>query len=321
MGEWTEIGQRIERLAGVPGARRIYGATHHGFRLGAPVPADVIARFEKRHRIELPGAYRSWLGELSGAGAGPGNGFFELGQWTFGGPPTAWTGRAFGPLAEPFPYDAPCEKHRGAVAGAMPLCDFGCGMTGLLVTAGPQRGRIWIDYRRDRRGFVPEDGLDFRSWVEAWLAESERAAVTPEEDIPRAHPNSPDAVLPLDPIATPAMIARLREEIVANLSATGRARFGAILTFRLRGAKIEIDQGKAIAKALAGEPLPDVGTLTRLLEALFRAPPWTALEVPGLLSGWVREKHRFPMRDYLGRTQWVGDEGRFLTIGSDLRWP
>jgi hypothetical protein len=200
----------------------------------------------------------------------------------------------------------------------MPLCDFGCGLTGVLVTAGAERGRIWVDQRRDGSGFVPEDGLGFRDWIETWLAEAERAALDSAPP-PEVHPNEPDALLSLDTLGPREPFDELRASVAAAVTAHDRARFGAVGSFIRRGSRITFEQGAAIPPALAGAPLPDVGPLTRLLEAVLRAPPWTGVAVPQLLRAWVREKRRTPMRDYLGRTLWIGDEGRFLTVAVELQ--
>lgn len=94
----------------------------------------------------VPGEYRRWIQEIGVSGAGPGNGFFEPGTWDLGGGAKPWK-RRYGPLGKAFPYTAEVSGHKRRLPGAMPLVGLGCGTVVLLVTAGPEVGRIWVDDR------------------------------------------------------------------------------------------------------------------------------------------------------------------------------
>ena len=294
------LAARIERLAGIEGARYVFGASHHHWRLGPPWSPEELQAFERKRRVELPDDYRQWLLDIGRSGAGPGYGLFEPGLWNLGGPTDRhWDGRQFGPLATPFPYDAPGPRRPRAMPGAFPICQFGCAIVGLLVTAGPQRGRIWIEEGKSAGGLHSEEGLGFAEWMERWLAESEREAANPWKPA-RPHPNAPDVVEAARGVSRDEIEA-LVAHITAELRKKPKAAFGTVGTFTLRGGAVFFDQGPAIAQALQGRPLPDQGPLTRILQAAIGAPAWTGIDVPGLLQVWVREQVPATGRDYLGR--------------------
>jgi len=130
---YVEIKTRIERIFRHPSARKVFGAAHHAWRFKPPWQPDQFDAFEKRREVSLPTSYRSWLLEVGSSGAGPGNGLFEPGTWSLGRrSDSEWTGKQFGPLASPFTYTKATAPHRGALPGAMPICDFGCGVVGVL---------------------------------------------------------------------------------------------------------------------------------------------------------------------------------------------
>jgi hypothetical protein len=124
-------------------------------------------------------------------------------------------------------------------------------------------------------------------------------------------------MLPLASILSEADAAALREEVLNGIRTGGKAAFGKLGTFLKRRPSVHFEQGPALTDALKGEPVPDVGALSKVISALVAAPPWTGIEVPGLFRAWVREKKRFAARDYLGREMWVGDEGLFFTVSTD----
>jgi hypothetical protein len=251
--------------------------------------------------------------ELGASGAGPGNGLFEPGTWTLGKSPK-WSARQFGPLATSFER----ERAKSPIRGAMPICEFGCGIVGLLVTAGPERGRIWIGKRSESNGLVSEEDLDFADWIERWLAEAEERSVA-SPDRPRPHPNAAATWIDASDLATKAELGALVRDVTARVEATGKAAFGKLGAFVRRGPRIYFDQGHALRAALATTtPLPEVGVLTRVFQALLAAPAWTGVEVPGLFRAWVREEAEVTMRDYLGRTVVVQRAERGFTVETTL---
>jgi hypothetical protein len=319
----VEIKKRIERLSRHADARTVFGAAHHAWRVAPPLSPEQLADFEEGRRVTLPASYRQWLLEVGSSGAGPGNGLFEPGTWSLGRKPDSkWTAKQFGPLGSPFPYSVATEPHQGPLPGAMPLCDFGCGIVGVLVTAGAERGHIWIDHRKESAdgGLVPEDGLDFEGWVGAWLAEAERRVDHPEPPRPRAERTC--EVLAAKSIVPEAELIALRDRTLARLRENPIAIVGRLGQFRFQGNRVQFSQGPAVTAALKGAPLPEVAraappevnTLAKLFVALLAAPVWTEIEVPGLLTARVWQEERSSYRDYLGRTKWLGYEGRLLAI-------
>lgn len=150
-------------------------------------PADLLA-FERSHGVRLPAEYRSFLGRIGRAGAGPGFGLFDLER----GLRYERPGFDADALRRPFPHDLafdPANESRVLyerydrgevselelekllalqVAGTLVLSHEGCGILHLLVVSGPQRGRIWLDLRIDDGGCRPL-GVGFFDWYECWL--------------------------------------------------------------------------------------------------------------------------------------------------------
>ncbi|MFJ4848630.1 MULTISPECIES: SMI1/KNR4 family protein [unclassified Streptomyces] len=189
----------------------------HGFALDAPMAAAEVADLEAWLGVELPDDYRSFLLHVGAGGAGPAYGVFPVrredsGCWRWSGDapeevepselaelfpggadPAAATRilaeqpspEAFDDLAD---LDAALEvwEERLAevqydprfTAGALCLCDEGCGLTVWLVVTGPERGRMWRDPRSDGMDLHPlrdAEGspVDFASWYLGWLTAAE----------------------------------------------------------------------------------------------------------------------------------------------------
>ena len=47
---------------------------------------------------------------------------------------------------------------------------------------------------------------------------------------------------------------------------------------------------------------------------MLAAPPWTAIEIPGLLDAFVKAKPPLEVTDYIGRIKVVGGERRELVV-------
>ncbi|MCA9595571.1 MAG: hypothetical protein KC776_19785 [Myxococcales bacterium] len=304
--------QRIEKLAN---AMSVFGAAHHKWQLAEPWSEDEVRKFEKSHGGALPEQYRRWLLEVGASGAGPGNGLFTPGMLDNGGGPKPWK-RRFGPLGKDFPYTAEVDKHAGKLPGAMPVSDLGCGILALLVTAGAERGKIWVDDRANRCGLRPEDGLTFDAWIEAWLTAAEREAKDPWKPA-KDHENVPDVVIPASEVVEASALQAFVDQVHAALADGDVVSFGKLGEIRKRGPSLSFQQGKALHDAMDGKALPSGGgTLADVFRALFDQPRWHALEIPGLLRTWVGEDKHVEMRDYLGRTQLVGRAGPFLVVQS-----
>jgi len=181
--DWADVGHRVRRLRGSPGADRVFGAAGgHGFELLPPLTSAEVAGAEAQLGISLPADYRAFLLGAGAGGAGPYYGLFPLVRDAAG----AWGWRALDiaetdltRLAEPFdpgprleamahlwasapPYvtGAGGAEYRAwsraweetlddprLTTGAIGLCHEGCAYVDWLVVSGPRRGEIWFDGR------------------------------------------------------------------------------------------------------------------------------------------------------------------------------
>ncbi|MCX4538578.1 SMI1/KNR4 family protein [Streptomyces sp. NBC_01669] len=217
MTDWPGVRERVLALAAVPGSDKVFGAMGHGFALDAPLTAAEVADVQAWFGVELPEDYRSFLLHVGAGGAGPAYGAFPVrrdgsGGWHLVGdsPEEIEPGL----LAEPFPggvdpvaavrilaerpdredFDdladldvalemweerlAKIQYDPRSTAGALCLCDEGCGLTVWLVVTGSERGRIWRDPRCDGTDLHPmrnADGSpsDFAGWYLGRLAAAE----------------------------------------------------------------------------------------------------------------------------------------------------
>ncbi|HEX5541068.1 MAG TPA: SMI1/KNR4 family protein [Micromonospora sp.] len=185
-----DLQRHIERVAGKLAAaanrhrhsRRRFGADHHGFRLGPPLPEAEVASFEHRHSVVLPADYRAFITRIGhggtgsdGNGAGPYYGLLPLDQWDA----ALEQGSSETVLATPFPADpdhkyqdwwaeAGLDDDQEVFPGAIALADEGCGVLSLLVVTGTARGRVASTYWGETGPiFSPAPG--FLSWYEQWL--------------------------------------------------------------------------------------------------------------------------------------------------------
>lgn len=219
MTDWTGVRERVLALAAVPGSDKVFGAVGHGFALAAPLTAAEVADLEAWLGVELPEDYRSFLLHVGAGGAGPAYGVFPVrregsGGWHWIG----YSPEEFEPgvVAELFPGGADPETAAGILAeqpfreefddladleaafevweerladvqydprftaGALCLCDEGCGLTAWLVVTGSERGRMWRDPRSDGEDLHPirqagGSRSDFAGWYLGWLTAAEAA--------------------------------------------------------------------------------------------------------------------------------------------------
>jgi hypothetical protein len=99
--------------------------------IGPTMRSDEIAELETEHGIALPYEYRRFVAEVANGGLGPFHGMLTMQEGL----------ERAGAPAENF---RPGERV-GRVPGALPLCDYGCGMEAVLVLNGDAVGEIWMD--------------------------------------------------------------------------------------------------------------------------------------------------------------------------------
>src|SRR5215831_15731299 len=185
---------------------KVFGADSHQFLLNGPLAESVVLTFERKHRIQLPVDYRSFLTTIGNGGAGPFYGVFPLGYMDgVGSAIQTWNEHDdfIGVLSEPYPLaaewndlagmppaglldDDPEEYDRlfdqferkywnsSMMNGAIPICHQGCALRIWLVIAGERAGQLWHDRRSDYKGVAPlllQDGsvASFSRWYSEWL--------------------------------------------------------------------------------------------------------------------------------------------------------
>ena len=167
-----------------------FGFESHKFRCKPKLTKEKVAHFERRFRIKLPPDYRAFLTQVASGGAGPGFGLISLASAlpkTLMQTPTDFLRTPFrhrrpysfelDPKVERFldryeegKVTAEAVEHweQYQTAGALELCDVGCGIGHLLVITGPTRGKVWIDDRCNTETLAPLK-VTFLDWYERWL--------------------------------------------------------------------------------------------------------------------------------------------------------
>jgi len=211
--DWSDVRERVERLAAEPEAGEVFGSVAHRWVLEPPLSGEEMAELEGQLRVELPGEYRSFLLQAGRGGAGPAYGLWPLRRvderWRWEGDGADLT--ALDKLDQPFPHveafdledglpDRPDESgfaseadfdaaekaywerleavYRQNTVGLLYLCHLGCAFREALVVSGPARGQMWADLSAEGNGFQPlrdDDGtpLGFARWYRRWLDEAE----------------------------------------------------------------------------------------------------------------------------------------------------
>ncbi|GAA1543695.1 hypothetical protein GCM10009827_074280 [Dactylosporangium maewongense] len=174
----ARISAKLTAARALPSLPPAFGVESHKFVLEPPVPEAAVTAFEERHEVTLPPAYRLFITELGGGGAGPG---CEL--LSFAGACSDARCRP-GHLAQPSPYlpgprypddweqryEDPPAMDRIFLRGTLPIAFHGCTLYTRLVVTGPARGRLF-NLDTDGLGpYVVEDA-DFLAWYERWLDE------------------------------------------------------------------------------------------------------------------------------------------------------
>jgi hypothetical protein len=159
---------------------RVFGSTHHKYRLGPPVSEEELTRFEQQYQVTLPAEYRFFLKEVGNgsaihssapvisinSGAGPNYGLLPLQETAAGSD-----------LSKPFPLlpSPPEQPVKGKDEwgdevlwpGILEISHKGCAFYTYLVVNGPAYGTVW-DADTDQVNFYPT-GLTFEAWYRRWL--------------------------------------------------------------------------------------------------------------------------------------------------------
>ncbi|MFI9530590.1 SMI1/KNR4 family protein [Micromonospora rosaria] len=190
--DWSDVPERLARLAAAPTAATVFGAGEHGWVVEPPLTEAELTELETQVRVELPEEYRSFLRQVGRGGAGPFYGLFPLrrvdGRWEWEGDGAEITARET--LSQPFPYTEPVnpalrlpehpdeddfataeeftaaeeawwEQHDAIMydpahfIGLVYLSHRGCALRDALVVSGPARGTMWTDRTADEGGFTP----------------------------------------------------------------------------------------------------------------------------------------------------------------------
>tara|TARA_Y100001934_G_scaffold243249_1_gene299684 strand:+ start:711 stop:1112 length:402 start_codon:yes stop_codon:yes gene_type:complete len=97
----------IEDLAVLADSKtNVFDAESHQFKLHPVATEKQITTFERRHKVDLPEEYRTFLLEVGRGGAGPAYGLFNRGEVDDEFEHTKWraNGSFVGNLAKPFPH-------------------------------------------------------------------------------------------------------------------------------------------------------------------------------------------------------------------------
>jgi hypothetical protein len=190
--DWSDVRERLARLAAAPSADDVFGSLGHGWQLEPPLLAEELAEAETQLQVKLPDDYRSFLLEAGRGGAGPAYGLFPMrrvnGRWQWEGDGATLTD--LDTLGQPFPHveafnpaddlpeppdeadydsveefnaaeDEYTDQHDAIVftpehsIGLLYLCHLGCALREALVVSGPARGQMWADDTADDGGFSP----------------------------------------------------------------------------------------------------------------------------------------------------------------------
>lgn len=211
------VRERVEALAGRPGAAAVFGASGHRFRLDAPLTQAQLVAWETRVGATLPAEYRSFLTQVAASGAGPHYGLLgfrvtdrrALGRRHVARAGTAQpAGRVSSPGCVPVgPVAAirrdpatravrdPGRSRRGRASsgrtdagaggprrgrhGTIPLSHQGCGYYDLPVVNGPDAGHVWLDDRACDGPISPQvDDTDRITFNRWYLTWLEQAEAT-----------------------------------------------------------------------------------------------------------------------------------------------
>ncbi|MFJ8162193.1 SMI1/KNR4 family protein [Streptomyces sp. NPDC096136] len=159
----VRIRSKLARVPYQPQRSHSMGAERHGFRVGPRVGSARVDDFEREHRLVLPPAYRQFLAEVGGSGAGPFYGLLPLEEcrlYTMDRQPPDGSPRGFHH-----------EDHPDALRGDrfLHVIETGCSDLCLIGVTGPLTGRVLTGNAEGFRQANVSSARDFLSWYERWL--------------------------------------------------------------------------------------------------------------------------------------------------------
>ncbi len=157
--------------------RTAFGASAHGYELGAPLSPARLAAVEAALRTRLPDDYREFITTVAASGAGPGYGLVTVDHPAqlhkaalvdFTAPVTATvTGAGITSVGR--------SDYSPNQEGMILLADHGCTKLSFLVVRGEDVGAVYYDLRSLDESFVR--GFDsFSEWYSAWSDELDEGA-------------------------------------------------------------------------------------------------------------------------------------------------
>ena len=157
----------------------VFAAFEHEYLLNVPATEEEVFAYERKHSIQLPECFRSFLlvvgnGGISigNSGAGPGYGIYPLGYEVEVDEKNILANKC---LLEPDMTKDQWESlyrsyGRSAFGGVLPIGTQGCTFAHAIVLNGPYRGRVVnLDYNYIFPPFFAPNVTNFLEYYEQWL--------------------------------------------------------------------------------------------------------------------------------------------------------
>lgn len=161
----ADLRERMQLLAAIDPAHQIFGASRHGYQLGAPLDTDGLGALEAQFGV-LPEDYATLIRAFGAACAGPYYGLEaprvpEDPQHALQPDPR----RAFPGETS---WDARLDDGASVLDGTIRLADQGCGGRSLLVLRGPHAGEVWSDWTAEQ-GTLALEATTVFAWYAQWI--------------------------------------------------------------------------------------------------------------------------------------------------------
>ncbi|MEK7951504.1 SMI1/KNR4 family protein [Luteolibacter soli] len=206
---------------------KVFGATHHQYRINPPASEQDVLAFEQRYSIQLPACYRAFITSVGNGGtsfdaaaAGPFYGIFLLGEnlnelvqrpELFLSQPAIlqpemtseeWAAQ-IKRLNEDGTPDQEYEEELGRIySGILPIGSQGCSSLHALVLNGPHAGKVVnLNTDRDKPKFAFEQ--NFLDWYERWLDEVISGYLSRNDTVWFGYAKPADSAQPAPPAASP----------------------------------------------------------------------------------------------------------------------